>query len=216
MSDSLKKTKSPKGELRWVNIAGEGKENLQGVPQYLASILLDDRVPEHAAYMDEIEAFWEENRPKGIDEAKSLGFYPLTEKSDDGKKVPVEHMFYATYKTGITFPDGSPKKVKTFNAKAVQVDLGDQRIGNGSAGRIAGAMDIYTVKDTKGRIMQAGVTLYLDAIMLTKFVPYTGSSPFDDEDADTEDGWTGADEDTGFEPEPDAPAATSTKAPPRI
>lgn len=209
MSDAIRKTKSPKGELRYVFITGEGKEDLQGNNKYSANVVLDDRIPEHAAYMEEIRQFWAENKPKNIDEAKSLGIYPVTEKDDAGNKVTVEHLFLLTYKTGTTYADGSPKKVKTYNSKAVQVDLGEQSIGNGSVGRIAGAMDIYTVKSPKGQIAQAGVTLYLDAIMLTKFVPYTGADVFGEDDADGE-GWTGADEDTGFEPE------ATTKAMPRI
>lgn len=214
MSEAIRKTKTPKGELRWVIITGDGKEDLQGNLKYNASVVLDDRIPDHAAYLADIKQYWEENRPKNIAEAKSTGVYPLTEKDDAGNKVEVPHMFYLQFKTGTTFSDSSPKKVKVFNSKAIEVDLGAQSIGNGSEGRIAGAMDIYTVKNPKGQVMQAGVTLYLDAVMLTKFVPYTGSSPFGDDDAESGEGWTGADEDTGFEPEPSAPA--TGKAPPRI
>ena len=214
MSDTIRKTKTPKGELRWVQITGEGKEDLQGNLKYNASVLLDDRIEAHAAYIADIDAYWEENRPKGITEAKSTGIYPLTEKDDAGNKVQVPHMWYAQFKTGTTYTNGDTKKIKTFNAKAVEVDLGKQSIGNGSEGRIAGAMDIYTVKSPKGQVAQAGVTLYLDAIMLTKFIPYTGTSAFGEGDADESEGWTGADEDTGFEPEPDAPK--TSKAPPRI
>ena len=213
MSELIRKTKTPKGELRWVYITGEGKEDLNGNNKYSAAVVLDDRIPEHAAYMQEVQEYFNSNKPKNIDSAKSTGIYPLTEKAEDGSKVTVPHMFYLSFKTGTTYQDGSQKVIKTFNSKAVQVDLGEQRIGNGSVGRIAGAMDMYYVKGPKGNVMQAGVTLYLDAIMLTKFIPYTGSSPFEEEDEDG-DGWTGADEDTGFEPEAESPAAG--KAPPRI
>ena len=44
MSEAIRKTKTPKGELRWVIITGEGKEDLQGNLKYSASILLDDRL----------------------------------------------------------------------------------------------------------------------------------------------------------------------------
>ena len=43
MSEAIRKTKTPKGELRWVIITGEGKEDLQGNLKYSASIVLDDR-----------------------------------------------------------------------------------------------------------------------------------------------------------------------------
>ena len=212
MSDKLKKCKTPKGELRWVTHHGEGKEDLSGRMQYVASILLDDRVEAHKAFIDSINTYFHENKPKHIDAPKSTGIYPLYTKDDDGNKVRVEHMFYATFKTNTKFADGSPKKVKIYNAKAVEVDLGNQSIGNGSVGRISGAMDMYDVKSPKGQIMQAGVTLYLDGIMLTKFEAWTGSDAFDDDDVDDDaDGWTGADEESGFEPEP-----TEAKAKPRI
>lgn len=207
MSNALVKTKTPKGELAWVFISGEGKANLNGDPQFTANIIMDEAIPEHAEYMQSIRDFFEANRPKWCKtDPKSTGIYPLTVKDDDGNKTVVPGKFYLAFKTGITYKSGDPKVVQIFNAKAAKVSLGDQKIGNGSVGRISGAMDIYETKSPNGKtFVHAGVTLYLDAIQLLKFVPYEGSEGFDQEDVE-EEGWTGADEESGFEAEPDASA----------
>ena len=200
MTDAIVKTVTPKGELRWVTITGEGKENMSGAMQYKADIILDPtNDPVHQAYIDKIDTFWEENKPKGHKrKPKSLGYY-LCDKVLDANGDPVkddEDMFVyqkdgkvsVSFKTATTFPDGSAKKVTTRNAKGAEVNLGDTMIGNGSMGYLAGAMDIYSHK------ANAGVTLYLDAIKLTKLEVFGGANPFA-ETEDDEDGWTGEDED---------------------
>ena len=66
-------------------------------------------------------------------------------------------------------------------------------IGNGSVGYIAGAMDIYK-NEVRGKIMDAGVTLYLDEIKITKLVEFGGADPFGEEsECDDEDAFTGED-----------------------
>lgn len=190
------KIKSPKGELRWVTITGEGKENLSGKMQYVASVVIDESVPEHKAFIDQVNEFWEDNKPAKYNLApKSTGIYPLKEKDADGNAVEVPGKFYVQFKTGTTFQDGAEKVIATYNAKGKKVSLGSQTIGNGSVGIIAGSMGIYENK--KGNaILNAGVTLYLDAIQITKFVPYEHDAGFTAQD-DDEDGWTG--EDDSFE-----------------
>lgn len=207
---------TPKGELRWVNITGEGKENMSGKLQYVASVVCDPKEPTTEAFIAKIKDFWEENKPAGRKVPKSNGMYfanPL--KGDDGEVLkddadktvydengPVMFAFH----TGTTFPDGSVKKVKTFNAKAKEVSLGDIRIGNGSIGYISGAMGIYENKDSKGKILDAGVTLYLDSIQIVKLVEFTQESGFEADDSE-EEGWTG---DEGWTGEVDeAKAATA-------
>ena len=205
------KIKSPKGELRWVTITGEGKENLSGKKQFVASIVLDASVPAHKEFMDSIDAYWEENKPAKYSLApKSLGYTALTEKDKDGNKTEIPGMFYATFKTGVTFPDESAKVIDIYNAKGKKTSIGNQTIGNGSVGIIAGSMGIYENK--KGNaILNAGVTLYLDAIQLTKFVPYEHDAGFAAED--DENGWTG--DDDSFEGVAEA-APTQAKTAPRL
>ena len=159
--------KTPKGELEWVNISGEGKENLSGKMQYLCSIVLDPSEPEHKEFIDQVNKYWEDNKPKGFTKpAKSTGLYPhkaRTDETDDSGKAVYEEdgLTVATFKTSVTWPDGKAVKVRTFNAKGKEAALGDIQIGNGSIGRISGSMGIYTNKLKNGTVLDAGVALYL-------------------------------------------------------
>lgn len=195
-STTLQRFKSPVGNLEWVIISGEGKENLSGAMQYKADLVLEGDAAE--ALKEKLQAFWEENRPKSITKPKSLGWYDhkvKTEEVDEETGKPVYEETGKTvfsFKTATTFGDGKPKVVQVFNAKGAPVVLGEQKIGNGSKGRIDAAMDIYEVKAPKGKsIIDAGVTLYLNAIQLSKFVAYAGGPSFDEIDGDEELGIEG-------------------------
>lgn len=185
--------------LEWVNIRGEGKENLSGKMQYVANGVVEDTDP----LLAEIQAFWDKNKPAGFKkDAKSLGIYDHTVKSADtdenGKPIYVpDGKKYLAFKTGVAYSDGKPKVVRVYNAKGKLVEVGDLKIGNGSVGVISGAMDIYTNKTKAGQIVDAGVTLYLDAIQIIKLNEYTqdpGFEAVDDEDAWGGDEWTGEEE----------------------
>lgn len=205
---AIVKTISPKGEFEWVTITGEGKENLSGTMQYLANIVLDPEKPEVKAYIKELDDFWAENRPKNIKVPKSMGYYEHTVKTDetdeDGEAIYKETgKTQLSFKTSITYKSGDPKVVHTYNSKGVKVQLGTVSIGNGSIGQIAGGYDIYTVKGPNGKVIDAGVTLYLDAVKISKLVEYADDAGFEADD-DAEDGFTG---DEGFEgAEEEAPA----------
>ena len=204
---TTEKTTSPKGELEWVNITGDGKENMSGKMQYVVSLVLDpDNDKEHAKYIKSIKDFWKENKPKGFKKpAKSMGMYPHTVKTDetDDEGKPIYEETGKTllqFKTGTTFADGNVKVIKTFNSKAKEVFLGDRKIGNGSVGRISGAMGTYENTMKGGKVIDAGVTLYLDKIMLTKFIEFAQESGFEADDSEdegfmgVEDEWDGDDE----------------------
>lgn len=206
MANAIEKIKTPKGLLEWVTITGEGKENLSGKMKYQANVVLDPQnVPAHQAMIDKIDAFWKENKPKGFKRPpKSTGYYlhdVITDADGDavydeetGKKVfDKEGKVHLTFSTDTTFPSGDNKVVKVYNAKANVISLGDKSIGNGSEGYIAGAMGIYEAKQ-KGKTIDAGVTLYLNGIQLTKFVEFTGADDGFEAEED-EDGFTGVDAD---------------------
>lgn len=201
------KIQSPKMELCWVTISGKGKANMSGTLQYVASGILDASIPAHQAFIDEVNAYWEDNKPAKFNKApKSTGIYPYTEKDKDGNKVEVPGKFVVAFKTGIAYPDGTAKIIDVYNAKAKKVSLGTQTIGNGSVGFISGAMGVYENRNpTTKAILDAGVTLYLDAIQLTKFVPYSADAGFNA--VEDEDGWTGEEE---FEGVTEAPAAQTS------
>lgn len=207
------KFKSPKSSLEWVTIDGEGKENLSGKLQYVANTVIEADDP----IIAEIEAFWEANKPKGFKkDAKSMGIYPHKvdsgKKDEDGKAIFEEDgKMYLAFKTGTSYADGKKKVVQLYNAKAKKVGLPEgTSIGNGTIGKVAGAMAIYENKTPKGALVDAGVTLYLDSIQIFKLEEYTTDAGFE-ADEDEEGGWEGDENSfTGEE------AQTSTTSKPRL
>lgn len=189
---TTKKIETARGSLEWVVITGEGKPNMSGKLQYLASLVLEGEAAE--ALKAEIDAFWAENKPAKFSKApKSLGYYehkaPTGEVDEDGKKIyaPTGKTLF-TFKTGTEYTDGKPKVIKVYNSKGNLVQLGDTKIGNGSIGRVKGAMGIYLNSQPKTNVViDAGVTLYLDSIMLLKLEQYA------------EAGFSASDEDAEFE-----------------
>lgn len=209
---AIEKIRTPKGIAEWVTITGEGKENLSGKLQYVANLVGEQTDENIMALKAKIEEFWEANKPKGFRrKPKSLGWYYHEKlKDEDGNPLeddegnPVfnkEGKIYFAFKTGTTMPKGNKKVIKTYNAKAKQVHLGDVTIGNGSVVQISGAMGIYANSGPGGKIIDAGVTLYLDAIQIHKLVEYSEDAGFDasdDEDAFTgDDTFEGDDGDSG-------------------
>jgi hypothetical protein len=192
----LKKIETPRGSLEWVTITGEGKANLSGTLQYLANIVLEGADAE--ALEQQLRDYWEEHKPKDIGKKlpKSLGVYQHTVKGADGEKVETGKKVFA-FKTGITYKSGDPKVVAVYNSKGQKVSLGQKKIGNGSIGRIAGAMGIYENRGPKGILVDAGVTLYLDAIKLLKLVEFSAGSGFSTDDEDFEGGFESVDEPFG-------------------
>ncbi|BAF69569.1 ssDNA-binding protein [Nitratiruptor sp. SB155-2] len=174
---------TPRGKLRWVFVTGQGRPNLNGENQYQAVLVLPDGSKEADDLIAQIEQFWEDNKPKNARDPKSMGY----RTNKDGE---IEFNF----KTSTTFPDGTAKKVKIFDSRAVEVTR-ELKIGNGSEGRISGMMAIYDNGPNKG------VTLYLNSIQLLKYKEYDGSSAAGFEPV--EDGGFTADDvpfDTSIEP----------------
>ena len=190
---------TPKGELEWVFFTGEGKENKHGKFKYQASIIVPDA--EAKEFKDQIDEFWKENKPKGAKKAGTKGYRNQSVKSDevdeDGDAIYIDVPGFTEFffSTAAAWPDGKPRKIQIRNAKNQEVAL-TKKIGNGSIGRLAGIMDVYDVAGNQG------VNLYFSAIKLLKFVEYQEGPSFDDddEDAEMEGGFTGA-EDSAFEGE---------------
>lgn len=210
-STTITKVQTPRGDLQWVTITGEGKENMSGRLQYVASIAFDPKDPKWKALMEDVDAFWSANRPKKVKEPKSNGFYTEMRKTDetdeDGEaiKEPTGRMLLA-FKTSTKWPDGKPTIVKTYNSKAREVQLGDTKIGNGSIGAISGSFDIYTNTTKQGTVVDAGVTFYLNAIKISKLVEFADDAGFDADEDDGDEGWTG---DEGWEGEGDTEAPSA-------
>ncbi len=194
--------KTPKASLLWATIDGEGKENLSGQMKYVVTAV----VPENSEIVESIKAFWKTNKPTGFKDVKkdeknpkgykSLGIYPHTVKTDevdeDGDAIyeTVEGMVELRFSTDVTWPDGKPKVITIYNAKGNKVQLPeDTKIGNDTIGKVAGAMGLYTV-EKNNKVLDAGVTLYLNGIQILKLVEYTADDGFEADDSE-EDGFTG-------------------------
>lgn len=174
---------TPVGELKWVFITGQGKKDLNDNDRYVASICFANDDPKLESLKAQVDAFWEENKPKGR-KMKSNGLRPETVKNEAGEYEETGNTLLTMW-TGITFPDGTPKVIKTMNSKGLEVSLGSKKIGNGSRGVLSGVMSIYDNGPAA-----CGVTIYLNAIQLTKFVPYEDDAGFTEVD-DEEGGFTG-------------------------
>ena len=189
---------TPIGYLAWVFITGNGKKDLNGNDRFVASVKYKKGSKEFKAISEQIDTFWKENKPKGKTRAKSNGI-----KEEFNKDGEATGFFLVNFWTGTVYPDGSDKVIKTYNSKGAEVALGARKIGNDSRGAISGAMDIYANGPN------VGVTLYLNAVQLTKFVEYDGGAGFSAVE-DDEDGWTGDDlNEDGFEAADDQPSRVS-------
>lgn len=175
--------KSPKGELKWVFIQSPGKlNNLNGEHEYTASVTVS--ADEAATAVETLDTLWEENKPKGAKKPKSMGYRVDDETGD----------VTFNFKTKTAYPSGDAKEIRVYNAKADQVKLpADKKVGNGSRGRVSGMASLYDAGPAA-----RGVTLYLDAVQLVKFVEYVGADDFETED---EDGFDGFGDEMPFNPE---------------
>ena len=184
MSNSKINVRTEKGELRWCFILPPGKKNnLNGENEYTASVVMsaEDAQPT----IDLLDTLWEENKPKGHSKPpKSMGY----KIDDESGEVSFN------FKTKTTYPSGDEKSIRIFNSKAEQIRLPkDKKVGNGSQGRLSGVAAVYDAGPAA-----RGVTLYLDAVQLTKFVAFSGGGP--DFEIDEDGDFDGLDE-MPFQPE---------------
>lgn len=196
---------SPVGDFEWVIVTGQGKLNTLKKPdaagnkhyEYQATLLLSADDEDCILFQEEIMQYWEDTRPKKFAKAspKSCGFKPHKIKTDkidpETEEVIWEEdgLIAFTFKTNTTYGDGKDKVITIFNAKGREVQLGDRKIGQGSRGRIKGVIKGYE------QPKEAGVSLYLNGIQLSKFVPFVGGTSFDELEDGDEDGFEGFDED---------------------
>lgn len=163
---------SPKGNLKWAFISGDGRKG-----KYSVAVVVPEAQAKEA--MTVIDTFWNENRPKKAKPRPKTTGYKYEEDDDTGAKTG--NVLFS-FSTGTTFPSGDKKVVKIFTAKAPvrEVTLGSKKIGDKSLGRAMGSLAIYEYEGA------FGTTLYLDAISLSKFVEYVGGVEVSDIDADEE------------------------------
>ena len=166
MAKSFKRSfKTPICELRWVNLQGvdtsinkDGSQNKK-----VACGVVTGEVAEQIAA--QIEAIWQEAKIEmGLKKNVANGNIipkPIVDENGD-----MTGEYELRFKTNTYFADGKENKVPIYNAKGKEVDLGDRKIANGSQGIIHGEIGYYDVSGQKG------LTLYLKAIQITKFIEY--------------------------------------------
>lgn len=189
---------TPIGKLYYVQITGQGKKNYNedGFVFTATLHLTGDKAEALKAKIGEVlgEVAKDEH-------LKSLGYKELLE-DDEGVYTPsskTTERDKSAKPTGITSfsfststvigEEKKPKKISVYNSafpKPQKLNLGDKTIGNGSEGAISGTMKRY--KQKKGAV---GVSLFLNAVQLSKFIEYTEDAGF----SGVEGGYTGEDED---------------------
>jgi hypothetical protein len=170
---------TPKGELSWVFITGEGSFNeLAEKYEYKATITFPADDPEALALKQKLDDLWE-NSPekvkydKAYEEAKPAvqakfeqhkGY--VFDEDDHGEPLGTISFRFKTNTEFETKKGTKQTVIPVYNALAQKVDIGDTKIGNGTIGRISGtAMSWY-----KGQA--GGVSLYLKSIQIIKLVEY--------------------------------------------
>ena len=129
--------------------------------------------------MAHIDAFWADNRPRGS-KVKPVHKGYMEGTDQDTGELTGDVLFI--FKTNPEFPSGDKKIVKVFTAKKPvrEVKLNGVQIGRESIGRAMGSLAIYEYDG------EYGVSLYLDAISISKLVKYTGGVDVADIDEDDE------------------------------
>jgi hypothetical protein len=179
--EKLKLVVPPEGEFEPATIlfgavSGEGVDNYDGDgKEYKVAIQLDKK--EAKWFRKQVLEFWEEYAPRGAGDKPANWETLLREdKEEDGKFV-----LYA--KTNTEF-NGQPKIIPIVNHKGAKLDPEQYgRIGKGSKGRIAVSVATYTQGKNNAK---SGVSVFLDAVKLIKFVEPSSGIPFGEEEGEVE------------------------------
>lgn len=192
------KVKTQVGDLKYVFITGEGRNNaMKGQEprmQFVASIVTKKDSPLHKNIKAQVDAEWKAYKEafnvKGL--PKSTGIKDLLmpdpkgtidPETEEVAKVPSGDVII-TFKTSTTWPDGNAKQVKVYDHKGSDISAAVLNagwgIGEGSKGIIHGVAQGNNTGDKQK------VTLYLNAVQLSKLVKYEGDS-IDAEEIEGED-----------------------------
>lgn len=196
----LTRVVTPVGKLMYLNIDGPGKEKYDADKgnEYVATIwLTGDESVDLRASMDK-----EVGEIRDDEVLKSAGYRQLMEDSEGNVFTPTKKnvakqktgklidLYSFTFKTGTEYADGKVKKIKVFDTVPKEVNLKGKKIGNGSIGAISGNMERTVYKG------EVSCSMYLNAIQLTKFIPYTEDTGFGAQEGDFDGNVE--DEETGF------------------
>lgn len=208
MTVTRQKYTTPPGVLSWLFITGQGVDNYNKDGKiFKGTVNLTGKHKDK--FIEDVDNFYNENKVKGL-KLTTKGYRHPFLLDENGEKIPQldsdgepvldgegEQVFKrdkdvieVTFSTGLTFPDGKPKTIKTYNAKGNEVALGEAKIGNGSKGCLVGTMSTFE------RQQEQGITFYLDGVQLITFKPYEGGEP-ELEEYEEEDAFMGFEESSG-------------------
>jgi len=170
-------------EIPFAVVSGEGvpdydkvkSKGKRGENQFTATIILNKK--EKKDFLETVMDYWEDNKPRdGEDEPANYDNIVREDKEDSSK-----FLLYAKSKTEF---NGNPNKIAIVNHEGTKLDPEEfGKIGKGSEGRLAVTLPVY------GDDEDAGVSVFLSAVKLTKFVAYVGgdaSAAFGSEDGEVE------------------------------
>lgn len=179
------KGEAGKGELWYVNIAGQGKKNYnEDGFEYTATLRVKKDSELATNLKKAIEDFYNENHGGNTKlKCRSLGFRDVMTKDEDGNGVETDFIDFQ-FKTKTTFVNKKTGKeenarIKVFNSNAQEVSLGSKKVGNGTIGAISGQAGYYS--DNK---KEDGVSLYLNNIQIFKFIEYVSNGGFSKAEGD--------------------------------
>lgn len=200
-----KKVKTLVGNLKYVFIDGEGRNNAmpgdEPKMQYVASLVCKKDGETHKHIKAQIDEEWNDYKKafgvKGLpathgikDEMMEDPKGEIDPQTEEIKKVPTGNVLI-TFKTNTKWADGNPQIVKVYGGPKGADDITEAyrqapwSIGEGSQGIIHGKAQ---GNNTGGKHK---VTLYLSAIQLAKLVKYEGDQvevdEIDGEDIDLGD-----------------------------
>jgi len=191
--------KTPILALAWVNITNPGKLKMNKDPKstnpddyfYTASVIFENEesMLKQKAIFDK---FWRENKSEKLTKQRYNMFKPEMvkvldangkEQKDEDGEIIREHSgrYILQAKTGTTWPDGTPNKVKVLRANGRELPNFSKLIGEGSIGVIHGKLAINEYPGNEGLLF------YLQAIQMKKFVEYIPGE-IDAEDLGGDDG----------------------------
>ena len=187
------KVKTQVGNLKYVFITGEGRNNAmpgeEPRMQYVASIETEKDSALHKHFKAQIDAEWKDYKEafgvKGMPKTNGIKEVMVPDpegnidpETEEVAKVPNGNVLI-TFKTNTTWPDGNAKSVKVYDHKGQDISVAvlnaDWAIGEGSRGIIHGTAQGNSIGG------KHKVTLYLNAVQLAKLVKYEGDTPELDE-----------------------------------
>ena len=182
------KVKTKVGNLKYVFITGEGRNNsMPGEEprmQYVASMSVPKDGDVHKSFEALLDTEWNnykaqygvKGKPKtnGIkDELMKDPNGEIDPETEEVRKIPTGNVLI-TFKTNTKWPDGNPQVVKVFDGKGNDITAAVHgatwAIGDGSTGIIHGTAMGNNVGGTHK------ITLYLTAVQLATLSKYEGDT----------------------------------------